>query len=568
MAKQRVQTQYASNQVRLTPQASRVDTYVQPARNDQISRALDSVTGSIGRKIASDTRKQGQNDAAAFKVQQIQVAEAAYANGSLGGWSKNKGDFSLADHPEYGPLLEIIHNKKIGAEKGLDIQSALYTWDAENAPLRLSDPAAYNEALDAKTLGLLKESMGPESVNAVGYASSIHTQVNAAANQLKSQQFSEYRTAQAALPLNNFLTQLGAGVNVAEIAAKSTPENRVALIGQAVNKTLQEQIATRTLNPQAANSATADYLITLAQENGDLDILNIAKTIGTGNGGFLWGIHSEKKKLVAAQRSIASQLDNDERSAYQKKQQLDQKTSTEYQEEAYLYYKAEGSFEGFEGTDAGKTMSEYDISKIHKRVAEFQESPLLTQEDYITYYDQFSTIPDLAVDRAKEILEAMPLSSMAEWRLAESAMNDVINKRGSVFTSEPFKTASSFIDHAYKIDPQSKLPFANVSTLALDEYHRSTAQFKKRVTSYITDQSVLDKDLKSLGADENLQGISIHKLDESVKYDLFKQAAETAHTANSTSLSDKTQSSTSVPNNGTVLTVGGIPVTVTQTGSQ
>ena len=47
MAKQRVQTQYAKNQVRLAPQASPVNTYVQPARNDQISKALDSVTGNV-----------------------------------------------------------------------------------------------------------------------------------------------------------------------------------------------------------------------------------------------------------------------------------------------------------------------------------------------------------------------------------------------------------------------------------------------------------------------------------------------------------------------------------------
>ena len=47
MAKQRVQTQYAKNQVRLAPKASPVNTYVQPARNDQISKALDSVTGNV-----------------------------------------------------------------------------------------------------------------------------------------------------------------------------------------------------------------------------------------------------------------------------------------------------------------------------------------------------------------------------------------------------------------------------------------------------------------------------------------------------------------------------------------
>jgi len=57
VAKQRVQTQYAKNQVRLAPQASPVNTYVQPARNDQISKALDSVTGNVQRVQKVEERK-------------------------------------------------------------------------------------------------------------------------------------------------------------------------------------------------------------------------------------------------------------------------------------------------------------------------------------------------------------------------------------------------------------------------------------------------------------------------------------------------------------------------------
>lgn len=49
MAKQRIQTQYGKNQVRLNPQARPVDTFVQPSRNDQISRALNSVVGNVQR---------------------------------------------------------------------------------------------------------------------------------------------------------------------------------------------------------------------------------------------------------------------------------------------------------------------------------------------------------------------------------------------------------------------------------------------------------------------------------------------------------------------------------------
>ena len=57
MAKQRIQTQYAANQVRLTPQASPVNTYVQPSRDSQISKALDSVTGAVQRVEVKAERK-------------------------------------------------------------------------------------------------------------------------------------------------------------------------------------------------------------------------------------------------------------------------------------------------------------------------------------------------------------------------------------------------------------------------------------------------------------------------------------------------------------------------------
>ena len=57
MATNRVQTQYQQNQVRLRPQASPVDTYVRPARNDQISKALDSVTGNVQRVQVKEERK-------------------------------------------------------------------------------------------------------------------------------------------------------------------------------------------------------------------------------------------------------------------------------------------------------------------------------------------------------------------------------------------------------------------------------------------------------------------------------------------------------------------------------
>ena len=57
MATNRVQTPYQKSQVRLTPQASTVDTFVRPARNDQISKALDSVTGNVQRVEEKKERK-------------------------------------------------------------------------------------------------------------------------------------------------------------------------------------------------------------------------------------------------------------------------------------------------------------------------------------------------------------------------------------------------------------------------------------------------------------------------------------------------------------------------------
>jgi hypothetical protein len=58
VATKRVQTpRQQPNQVRLQPQASVVDTFVRPARNDQISKALDSVTGNVKRVEVKEERR-------------------------------------------------------------------------------------------------------------------------------------------------------------------------------------------------------------------------------------------------------------------------------------------------------------------------------------------------------------------------------------------------------------------------------------------------------------------------------------------------------------------------------
>lgn len=568
MARQRVQTKYAANQVRLTPQASPVNTYVQPARNDQISKALDAVTGNVSRAAAKTDRAKEQSKSAEFQIQKLMAVEAAYNDGSLGDWATVSQGFSLANDPQYGPALQVAYNQKVGTEAGINVQSELFKWDSENPNLRQSDPVAYSEQLDAITKQLLTQHLGPDSIDAVGYQSAIRTQVNAAQNQLKSQQVSEYKVVQAQLPLENFFTQLGANVNVAHLgSAGLTNAERTSAIGEAVSQTLQATFGTNTIPPKALNGATTDFLITLANENKNLDLLDIAKTISTGNGGFLYGIQSEKKKLLAAQRTLASQLSSEDAVAYAQKNRKMAIAKEDYQEAAFQYYNIHGDFEDFDGPESSQGMGAYDISVIQKRIADFKESPTLTQNDYENFYNQFSSVTELTPDRAQEMLEKMTIGSMAEYRLAKAAMGDVINKRGSVFTGDSYKAASSIIDKKYGIDPQKNISISSISLAAQDEFNMSKADFKQRVTSYVVDQRTLDKALKVIG-EEDLSGTSLHLLDYEVKYRLYKQAAEDAVAANATDINSKTnnsQAQTTVPQVGATVVIAGRNVTVTQT---
>ena len=568
MARQRVQTKYAANQVRLTPQASPVNTYVQPARNDQISKALDAVTGNVSRAAAKTDRAKEQSKSAEFQIQKLMAVEAAYNDGSLGDWATVSQGFSLANDPQYGPALQVAYNQKVGTEAGINVQSELFKWDSENPNLRQSDPVAYSEQLDAITKQLLTQHLGPDSIDAVGYQSAIRTQVNAAQNQLKSQQVSEYKVVQAQLPLENFFTQLGANVNVAHLgSAGLTNAERTSAIGEAVSQTLQATFGTNTIPPKALNGATTDFLITLANENKNLDLLDIAKTISTGNGGFLYGIQSEKKKLLAAQKTLASQLSSEDAVAYAQKNRKMAIAKDDYQEAAFQYYNIHGDFEDFDGPESSQGMGAYDISVIQKRIADFKESPTLTQNDYENFYNQFSSVTELTPDRAQEMLEKMTIGSMAEYRLAKAAMGDVINKRGSVFTGDSYKAASSLIDKKYGIDPQKNTSISSISMEAANEFNMSQADFKQRVTSYVVDQRTLDKALKVIG-EEDLSGTSLHLLDYEVKYRLYKQAAEDAVAANATDINSKTnipQAKTTVPQVGATVVIAGRNVTVTQT---
>ena len=570
MARQRVQTKYAANQVRLTPQASPVNTYVQPARNDQISKALDAVTGNVSRAAAKTDRAKEQSKSAEFQIQKLMAVEAAYNDGSLGDWATVSKGFSLANDPQYGPALQVAYNQKVGTEAGINVQSELFKWDSENPNLRQSDPVAYSEQLDAITKQLLTQHLGPDSIDAVGYQSAIRTQVNAAQNQLKSQQVSEYKVVQAQLPLENFFTQLGANVNVAHLgSAGLTNAERTSAIGEAVSQTLQATFGTNTIPPKALNGATTDFLITLANENKNLDLLDIAKTISTGNGGFLYGIQSEKKKLLAAQRTLASQLSSEDAVAYAQKNRKMAIAKDDYQEAAFQYYNIHGDFEDFDGPESSQGMGADDIYDTLKRIADFNpDSPTLTRIDFEIFYNQFSSVTAGYLPTGlRKCSDIMTIGSMAEYRLAKAAMGDVINKRGSVFTGDSYKAASSIIDKKYGIDPQKNISISSISLAAQDEFNMSKADFKQRVTSYVVDQRTLDKALKVIG-EEDLSGTSLHLLDYEVKYRLYKQAAKDAVEANATDINSKTnnsQAQTTVPQVGATVVIAGRNVTVTQT---
>lgn len=571
MARQRVQTKYAANQVRLTPQASPVSTYVQPARNDQISKALDAVTGNVSRVAAKADRAKEQSKSAEFQIQKLMAVESAYNDGQLGDWATVSKGLSLANDPQYGPALQVAYNQKVGAEAGLSVQSEMFKWDSENPNLRQSDPVAYSEQLDAFTKQLLTQHLGPDSIDSVGYQSAIRTQVNAAQNQLKSQQVAEYKNVQAQVPLDNYFTQLGANVNVAHVAtAGLTNAERTAKIGEAVSQTLQATFGTNTIPPKELNAATTDFLITLASENKSLDLLDIAKTISTGNGGFLYGIQSEKKKLIAAERTIASLLSSEEAVAYAKKQRATAAAKDDYLEAAFQYYSIHNDFEDFEGTESSQGLGAFDINSMQKRIADFKESPTLTKSDYDVYYNQFSSVTELTGDRASEMLEKMTIGSMAEYRLAKSAMGDVMNKRGSVFTGESYKSAQAILDKKYGIDPQKNISISSISIAAIDEYNRSTADFRARVTSYVVNQKSLDKALEAIG-EGVLAGRSLHLLPADVKYELYTKDADTAFNAHFKPINSKVgipQAVNGVTQVGQQVTINGKVITVTQKASK
>tara|TARA_R110002033_G_scaffold39508_1_gene79350 strand:- start:1134 stop:2855 length:1722 start_codon:yes stop_codon:yes gene_type:complete len=539
VARQRVQTKYAANQVRLTPQASPVNTYVQPARNDQISKALDAVTGNVSRAAAKTDRAKEQSKAAEFQIQKLMAQEAAYNDGSLGDWEKVKEGLSLAGDPQYGAALQVAYNQKIGAEAGLDIQSALFKWNGENPNLRQSDPEAYSEQLDAITKKLLTPYLGPDSVNSVGYQSSMRNQVSAAQNQLKSQQVSEYTVAQAKIPLENYQTQLSANVNTAYLETEGlTNAERISSIGEAVSQTLQATFGTKTIPPRELNAATTDYLITLATEQENLDILDIAKSISTGNGGYLYGIVPEMKKLINAQKTLAGFLDSKEAAAYAMKRREETVAKDEYLEAAYTYYGQNNNFEDFEAPESSKVLGDYDIASIQDKIRQFKESPILTKSHYDGYYDIFNGVTELTVDRGNEMLEGMKPESLAEYRLAKSAMGDVLQGRSSVFTGESYKSVFKLIEKKFNIDPQKGISIGQISIAAQDEFNRTEAEFLQRVTSYIVDPSTLDKDLMEINRDA-LVGTSLHSLDRAVKYELYRKIAEKAIQDNFTDINNK-----------------------------
>lgn len=75
MARQRVQTQYDSNQVSLTPVAQTVNTYVRPTKDNQLSRALEQAAGTVFKRVEEQERLQTVQDSAYAKRMQAQTIE-------------------------------------------------------------------------------------------------------------------------------------------------------------------------------------------------------------------------------------------------------------------------------------------------------------------------------------------------------------------------------------------------------------------------------------------------------------------------------------------------------------
>lgn len=75
MARQRVQTQYDSNQVSLNPVAQTVNTYVRPTKDNQLSRALAQAAGTVFERVEEQKRVQTAQDRSYAKRIQAQTLE-------------------------------------------------------------------------------------------------------------------------------------------------------------------------------------------------------------------------------------------------------------------------------------------------------------------------------------------------------------------------------------------------------------------------------------------------------------------------------------------------------------
>ena len=150
MATKRVQTQYQQNQVRLRPQATPVDTFVRPARNDQISKALDSVTGNVQRVQQKEERKLDM-----IQASKKQAAQNSFGIGFRDLMSQEKfarmSPEQLLETPEYQKLF----NGSLDQVDDVDLKGVLSNSMSQTAnatSLATSSSYQRSDLMDAGTV--------------------------------------------------------------------------------------------------------------------------------------------------------------------------------------------------------------------------------------------------------------------------------------------------------------------------------------------------------------------------------------------------------------------------------
>jgi hypothetical protein len=554
VAKQRVQTQYDHNQVSLKPMARRVDTYVRPTRNDHLSRALEEASGSIFDRVATEKRATEAADYANFQLEKARVVEDAYNNGKLP-WEAVEDNYDLATHKKYGGHLMIAYNEQRGTQAGLQLQSTLMKWKSETPEVDQMNPEQFESVLGAKVRETLKTHIDGQEGDLLGYGTALNKQANSIVQQLKNQHFGAYQQKMAVLPGQTY--GLGLSTEITNLRA----EGKTALeIADAVNNFSSIAYKRKALDGTSINNITAQTLIDLAKQEKSLDILDMAKNVKAGSG-YLWG--AKRADFVSARDSIAYDLDRQETNTYHKNLRVQNLAKDDFYTQSYEHFLTEGSFDTFENPDGSEVLSQWDINQIKERVRSFEVNKPLTLEDYESYAQSFSVIPNLTMDRAiaikNKLIESGSVNTLNELRLVDQAMKDTLNSTNAVYNSEAFKEASAEIDSKFQYDPVRKAwGLANVTEDHRMRRLQASKEFKHRTLVLRIDQDALDERLRKLKIEQGI-GRPLDELTPTVKGKVLMSLANEIAGRFTTSPTS-TQSTQPKPNK----TVDGVSVTVTE----